>query len=389
MTAQDSASVVLKRISDANARFGFALLSKLVQSDTGKNVFISPTSVSTVLAMTCDGAAGQTRSAMVRTLGLDSMDWQAVNDAYALIMTSMGNEDSFVTMLIANSMWANAAFEVRPDFQDDARRFYQAEVDNLNFTSPESPRTINAWVSRKTGEKIDKIVDDLSPQDALVLVNAVYFNGTWRNTFDTKLTKEKPFFAFDGTVKNVQMMSQSGRYKYLKGENFQAISLPYGTGKFEMTVVLPDSSLRVDRFLLDEVTASTWDAWLSRMRVMNGDIQLPRFKVEGDYTLNEALAALGMSEAFDRSKADFSGMVNLPPDQNAYISQVRHRTYIDVNEKGSEAAAVTSVTIGATSGVARNPNAERFKMIVDRPFLCFLRDGQSGTLLFAGIIMNP
>jgi serpin B len=215
----------------------------------------------------------------------------------------------------------------------------------------------------------------------LVLVNAVYFHGRWKDPFEQTATVVRPFTLLSGAKPQCPFMSRSGSYKYLKGDGFQAIRLPYGSDRFAMYVVLPDA---IDGLpaLLRGLDRKEWSAWLGKMQPSEGSISLPRFKVEYGEELSKPLVALGMASAF--AKADFSGMT---VHRDLFISEVAHKTYVDVNEEGTEAAAATEVGVAASSA-PMSPGTP-FNMVVDHPFLCAIRDDKTGEILFLGAIYDP
>ena len=372
-----------EKVVSATTRFGIGLFKEVVKQRPRKNVFLSPSSVAFALAMTYNGAAGTTQEDMGMTLGFADMDLHDVNRGHALLKEVLENPDPQVQLEIANSLWARKGTRFRPEFLEANKAFYDAEVMVLDFRDPGSLSAINGWVNRKTKGKIDRIVDRIDPLSILFLINAVYFKGKWTEPFDERMTKEHPFRLLDGRQKPHPFMFQSGRYRYLEAEGFQAVSLPYGEGRVSMVVFLPsrDSSLHAFQTSLSK---QTWDGWMSRFRSMEGDIALPRLKLDDETTLNKALKALGMAIAFDRNRANFEGMCPSPPQ--LYIDQVRHKTFVEVNEEGTEAAAVTSVEMKAT---AMPPAEEHFTMVVDRPFFFAIRDNDTGTVLFVGSIVDP
>jgi serine protease inhibitor len=238
-------------------------------------------------------------------------------------------------------------------------------------------------VKDKTSGKIDRIIDSISSDTILFLINAIYFKGKWADEFAKDKTKEDVFNLESGSQKRVPMMTQSGSYKYYDGKSFQAVSLPYGGGRVSMYVFLPAKGTSLSEFQKG-LSASSWEGWMREFAQTEGDITLPRFKIEYEIALNDALKSLGMESAFDPSRANFKGMVQ--SEQNVYISKVKHKTFVEVNEEGTEAAAVTSTEMRATS--AMRPR-ERFRMVVDHPFFCAIRDNLTGTVLFMGSIMEP
>ncbi|WP_434222969.1 serpin family protein [Limnospira platensis CENA597] len=217
----------------------------------------------------------------------------------------------------------------------------------------------------------------------MYLINAIYFKGMWSEPFDKELTQEQPFTLIDGSTKLHPLMFQFGNYLYLENSDFQGISLPYGDdARFSLYVFLPRENVSLDRFYT-QLNATQWEEWIKQMRSRPGSIQLPRFKLEYEVGLNDSLKSMGMDIAFDPNQADFS---NLTSDNNVRISEVKHKTFVEVNEEGTEAAAVTSVTV-VTESTPSIP--EPFSMVVNRPFFLAIRDNQTRTILFMGSIVNP
>jgi serpin B len=311
------------------------------------------------------------------------MDLDAVNRGYAVLREALENPDPQVQLEIANSLWARQGVKFRDEFLEANRTFHDAEVMVLDFGDSGTLSAINDWVNRKTRGKIDRIVDRIDPLSMLFLINAVYFKGKWTEPFDESLTREHPFTLLDGNQKSHPMMFQSGQYRYLDGEGFQAVSLPYGRGQISMVVFLPDRDSTLQAFQA-RLSKEAWDDWMSRFRRREGDIAIPHLRLDDEATLNEALKALGMGIAFDRNRANFEGMCPSPP--RLYIDQVKHKTFVEVNEEGTEAAAVTSVEMKAT---AMPPTEEPFTMVVDRPFFFVIRDNDTGTILFVGSVVDP
>jgi len=381
--AQTPPTTPEKTLASAQTGFGFKLFSSLTGEEPADNVFISPASVAFALAMTWNGAAGETREAMSRALELKGMDLDQVNQASLALKNALQQADPTVQLHIANSLWAKKGLEFKPDFMDRNRRFFNAEVAALNFGDPRSPATINDWVGRNTAGKITKIIERIDSNSILFLVNAIYFKGRWTAEFKKELTTERPFTPATGGPVQVPMMTQSGSFQYYESPEFQAISLPYGNRRWNMRIFLPSPGRTLPQFL-KSLTPSNWDIWMRSFKKRDGDISLPRYRVEYEKTLNDPLKSLGMDVAFDRSRADFSGMIET--SERAYINQVKHKTFVEVNEEGTEAAAATSVGVSVTSF---EPPRERFRMVVDRPFFCAIRDDQTGTILFLGAINNP
>ena len=379
----DRTAIAPAFVSGTNA-FGFKLLNELSKTDAGQNIFISPASVALALAMANNGANGETQKAIAQVLGTPNLSLQEANLAYANLQSLLRNADPKVKLDIANSLWVRKEIELKPDFVQRAQQFFNAEVAALDFDDPASAEKINAWVKQNTRGKIAKIVEPpIAPETILFLINAIYFKGGWTTPFEKNRTQERPFNLAGGAQKPVPMMQQGGKLDYLRGDNFQAVRLPYGDEFLSMAVFLPDEGTSLDEFRT-QLTSDAWANWQTQFVRRDGSIGLPRFKLEYGASLNQALQAMGMAIAFDQKNADFSGLRQTPP--NLYISAVAHKTFVEVNEEGTEAAAVTSIAIGAAMA---KPAEEPFNMIVDRPFFVAIQDNQTGAILFSGLIVEP
>jgi len=372
------------RTMQGNNQFAFDLFEKFTAEDFGENIFFSPLSISMALAMVYNGADGDTKAAMADALALEGIEIEQVNRAFKTIMTDLPADDPFVKMEIANSIWARDGISFDANYLQQVEDFYQAELTTLDFGARSSVDRINAWVSDKTHEKIDKIIAELSPDDVMILINAIYFKGTWGMQFDPGKTRDREFHLLDGSVINHPLMHLKRKIEYYQGEDFQAVSLPYGENKISMYVLLPSEDVSYKNFL-DSMTHENWDSWIGRLHKREGTIALPKFTLEYEKTLNDILKALGMEVAFNPTMADFSKMNGDPDQGKIFISEVRHKTFVEVNEEGTEAAAVTSVRMKLASAMPEPP----FEMIVDRPFVIAIRDNETGTLLFMGAIVNP
>ncbi len=360
-------------VASANTRFGFNLLQDLRERDSGGNIFISPLSISIALTMTYNGAVGETERAMAEVLEIEALDLSTINRSNRALRNSLENPDPKVEISIANSIWYRQRIVFNPDFLERNRLFFGAEVAALDFSAPQATGIINEWVDTNTNGKIKKIVDRINPQTLLFLINAIYFKGNWQDEFDPSRTRQGIFHLMDGSEKQVQVMRREGQYPYLRGENFEATSLPYGNGRMSMYIFLPDRNSNLNKFMRN-LNEANWEDWLSQFQDRRQEMVLPRFKLEYEANLNDTLEALGMGIAFGGG-ADFSGM-----GPNLFISEVRHKTFVEVNEEGTEAAAVTAVV-----GVKSLPPAFR----VDRPFFFTIYDAETETILFMGTVTEP
>ncbi len=377
-----SKSQVDTRLTSASSRFALKLYDRIRKGDTRKNTFVSPTSIMLALAMTYNGANGTTRQAMARALEIDGMSLEEANRAFADLKSVLAPTDPKIQLKIANSLWSRKGFGIKPAFLERNKQYYGAEVASLDFGDSSAVQTINSWVSKNTEGKIDKIISEIRDGDILFLINAIYFKGEWQNEFDKKKTKPDVFTLAGGEVKQLPMMSQSESYFYYKGKNFQSAALPYGKGSVSMYVFLPDEQTSLDQFEQD-LTPENWDGWMKSFGFRPGHVTLPRFKVEWEANLNETLAGLGMAEAFD-GRADFSQIAEPVGGERIYISEVMHKSFCEVNEEGTVAAAATSARMGVTS-MPPPP----FVIKVDRPFFFAIRDNKTGLILFMGSVRNP
>jgi serpin B len=369
-----------KRLALAYNEFGFKLVRRICEGDGAKNTFISPFSIAAALAMTYNGAAGETQQAMAGVLGVGQMTLDQLGEANLALRKGLEKPDPRVETSVANSLWSRKGVQFKSDFLDRNRRFYGAEIASLDFADPKSASIMNKWVETNTRGKIPQIVDQINADTVMILLNAIYFNGKWKKAFDKAATGEAAFNLAGGGQKKVQMMSQSGKYAYLKGDGFQAVSLPYGEGRLGLDVLLPDENTTLAN-LIKQLESKTWDDWIRKLKSTEGDVRIPRFKLEYERELTDPLKDLGMGVAFDASRANFEGMRQ---QRDVFIQRVKHKSAVEVNEEGTEAAASTSVEIGITS-VASN----RFFFNADRPFLIAIRDSRTGSVLFVGAIYEP
>jgi len=381
-TQPDGKTTMNSTLAAASNAFGFDLFQRLQREAANKNVFFSPLSVTVALAMTYNGAVGETKHAMARTLKIEGLNHAELNRASAELLKALKSSDPKIELAIANSLWARGGVKFNEAFLARNREFYGAEIATLDFKNPQSADTINRWVNTSTKGKISQIIDRIDPQQVMFLINAVYFKGQWQKRFEKTLTKNQPFHLLGAQQKQAPMMAQSGNYPYYRGDKFQAISLPYGNGGVSLYLFLPDQGSSLDDFLKG-LSYQKWEEWITNFNDTPGDVKLPRFKLDYEKTLNDALKDLGMGVAFNAREADFSG---IRAERDLFISEVKHKAVVEVNEEGTEAAAATSVGISITS--ARQPT-ERFTFIADRPFLMAIRDSQTGAILFMGAVMEP
>lgn len=267
-----------------------------------------------------------------------------------------------------------------------SEEFYQASVDSLDFTQDpqKAAGTINGWVNRKTHGRIPTIISNADRNTRLIVTDAVYFKGRWASPFDKKATQTQPFHLPEGGSTPVPLMVQSGEYPYFETDTFQAIRLSYGNGRFALYVFLPRKIQGLPS-LMRALDQRHWNEWTGKLVECKGKISLPRLRLNYARSLNDALKAMGMAMAFDSTRADFSRIH--PPPPALFIQDVEHKTYVELDEEGTRAAAATSVQIGVAMVQTNEPPP--FEMVVNHPFFCAIAEQQSGALLFAGIVTNP
>ena len=372
------------RVVTANTQFGFNLFNEIRKTEQDTNIFISPLSISIALAMTLNGAAGETEQAMTNTLQLQGLDAKAINTGYAGLRKLLQTSDPKVILTIANSLWARQGIPFKADFLERNTQSFEAEISTLDFNDSSASKTINQWVDIHTQGKIKKIVGDgIDADTVLFLINAIYFKGTWQTKFDPAQTRDGTFYLATGSQKQTAMMSRTGDYPYYENydEHFQAISLPYGNGRMSMYIFLPGRESNLDTFL-ESLTTERWEQWIPQFYKQEVSLVMPKFKLDYEKPLNDPLKGLGMDIAFKPSAADFSRMAPLEElDGNLYIGKVLHKAVVEVNEEGTEAAAATKVEVKLESA----PPA----FIVDRPFFFAIRDNETKTVLFMGVLMEP
>lgn len=369
-----------QEILSASNQFGFELLQKAFEESGDNNLMISPLSITQALSMTYNGANGETKTAFENVLHYEGQTTAEVNQAALDLTTALLEVDSKVDIKIANSIWYRQGFSVEQDFINANQTYYNAEVSELDFSNPASKDIINNWVDEKTNHKIDKIVDNINADDIMFLINAIYFKGSWKAEFDKSDTEEEPFYLVDGSTKNVAMMKIENDFSVYFEPDYSAIDLPYGQGNYSMVVLLPndDSSLNE---LINQLDNEEWNTLMQSMGEPSAwNLELPKFKFEYENTLNNELIDLGLGLAF----TDSAGFTGINKNGGLKISRVKHKTFVEVNEEGTEAAAVTSVVMELTSV---GPNTNTF--IIDHPFLFVIKEKYTNAILFIGTVTDP
>lgn len=369
-------------IVQADNAFGLRLFREITGGLTDSNVVISPLSVAIALGMTVNGAAGTTLEDMKTVLGLSGYSMDEVNRKYLNLIRLLLGLDPAVEFRTANSVWCREGIPFQERFLETCERYFGAQTRSLDFSRPDASDIMNAWVADQTNGKITEIVGDrIDPLTMIFLMNAVYFKGDWLHAFDPEETYDSQFNLPDGTYAPCRMMCQpetTDFYTLLSTPEFDALDMAYGDSVFSMTIFLPKDDNTVTSIIRD-FTPSNWDSWMQDFRPWWGRVLFPRFEVEYGVSMKDVLTALGMGIIFDPVRADFTRMCDAFGD--FYVKKVKHKTYIRVDELGTEAAAVTSVEMGPTSV----PNF----FYVNRPFVLVIRENRLNTILFIGQITDP
>jgi serpin B len=366
-------------VVDGNTRFAFDLYQKLKSDSKGQNIFLSPFSISTALAMTYTGARGETEKQISQAIHF-TLPQQQLHSAFSALQTDLQSSKGY-ELAIANRLWGQKGYPFLKNFLEFVDTHYQGGFDEVDYLrDPQGSRKIiNRWVEEKTKEKIKDLLlpEDITNLTRLVLTNAIYFKGSWISKFDPKNTIQAPFRLEDGKTVTTPLMSQTGQFKYLDTESLELLELPYAGDRLSMLVLLPRKEMeKVEQIL----TPENLGTWRSSMQETGVRVFLPKFKTLTRFELNDSLIALGMKDAFDENLADFSG---IPGKKDLYISKVIHKAFVDVNEEGTEAAAATAVVM-STKSISLEPIFR-----ADHPFIFVILDKQSGSILFLGRLMNP
>jgi serpin B len=378
----------MQTLVKGNNAFAMDLYTRLTEQD--KNIFYSPYSISTALAMTYGGARGETASQMAGALHF-TMVQEKTHPAFGELIkdlnTGGGRGDRrMFELVVANAIWCQTGYPFQPDFQDLVKTHYGAGLNEVDFAkaTEQARQTINAWVARQTKDKIKDLIARgmLDAMTRMVLTNAIYFKSNWAEQFTKRATRDQPFHLAAGGDVTVPMMHQVQRMGYMEGDGFQLVEIPYVGHQLSMLVMLPRKTSGLPEFERT-LTADTLDQWLKAVRNRRVDLFLPRFKTTSQFNLSKVLKAMGMRDAFSPSAADFSGMTTA---QKLFISEVIHKAYVDVNEEGTEAAAATAVVM-KTTGMPRPEEPVVFR--ADRPFVFIIRHRQTGSILFVGRLVNP
>ena len=381
--ATGSATADREMVVQGNNAFALDLYAELKNRDG--NLFFSPHSISTALAMTYAGARGSTEKQMAEVLHFD-LEQKRLHLAFRELLDEleMGEGERGYQLSVANALWGQKGYEFLEKFLNLTKENYGAGLSELDFigATETARQTINSWVEKETEDKIKELIKPgvLDRLTRLVLTNAIYFKGFWESQFEEEMTQPAPFTLMSGEKVQVPTMHRTADFKYAEAEDFQALELPYKSGDLSMTIFLPKETGGLAA-LEQSLTAEKLATWLSSLGEQEVIVALPKFKMTSEFSLAEVLKSMGMTDAFDEDKADFSGMSG---KNDLFITAVLHKAFVEVNEEGTEAAAATGVVVGLTAAPPRQPVFR-----ADHPFLFLIRDLRSNSILFLGRVMDP
>ncbi|MCE2616213.1 MAG: serpin family protein [Phocaeicola sp.] len=366
-----------KELNEVVSGFTFDFFKQHNIKETQKpNFMVSPFSLSTVMAMVANGAEENTLDEIMKVLGFGGSSVNELNEYYQTFMKSLPQLDNTVDLSIANSIWTANTLNVKKNFVEVNKAKYDSEVSPVDFTAESTKKIINDWISKKTNGCISDFIKDIDRRTRMMLVNALYFKGSWASKFKKSETEKKEFTNQDGSKNKVDMMHQKGTFAYADNGTFEMLKLPYGNGAFYMKVLLPKKDLSVN----DAISDLNKDMLVeldSRSHLTETDVELPKFKMEYESDLRADMEAMGMKQVFS-SDANFSGMA----EESIFINQIKQGIYLNVDEDGTEAATVTQTgMLGAMIG-------ENGVFHVNRPFVFLIQEQSTGAILFIGKVAS-
>jgi serine protease inhibitor len=381
--ATGSTTANREMVVQGNNAFALDLYAEL--KDRDGNLFFSPHSISTALAMTYAGARGSTEKQMAEVLHFD-LEQKRLHPAFRELLDQLetGEGERGYQLSVANALWGQKGYEFLEKFLNLTKENYGAGLSELDFigATETARQTINSWVEKETEDKIKELIKPgvLDQMTRLVLTNAIYFKGFWESQFEEEMTRPAPFTLVSGEKVQVPTMHRTADFKYAEAEDFQALELPYKGGDLSMTIFLPKETDGLAA-LEQSLTAEKLATWLSTLEEQEVIVALPKFRMTSEFSLAEVLKSMGMTDAFDVKEADLSGMTG---KKDLFITAVLHKAFVEVNEEGTEAAAATGVVVALKSAP---PSQPVFR--ADHPFLFLIRDLRSNSILFLGRVMDP
>lgn len=373
-------TTIEKNLIQSNYIFGLELFKRINERDKDKNIFISPLSVSFAIGMVLNGAGSQTYDSIKKTLFVTDLSQTEINQSYKSLTDLLLGVDPKVKFKIANAIFYRNNITIKNNFFDENKKYFNALIEGLDFATPASVNKINKWANENTEGKIPIIVERISENEIMFLLNAVYFKADWKLPFDKSMTRDDWFKKSIKDSVACKMMTQEINAGYFENDNFQVIELPYSNGAYSMGIILPKIGQNIDQ-IIKNLSEESLKQCFDQMEPREVKLFLPKFQIRYKIDLSPVLKSLGMSIAFDPENADFTKIYEGP--ERAYITNVAHSTFVEVNEEGTEAAAVTSITIGITS------IRDRIVVRCDRPFLFMIKEKNTNSIVFIGKLVDP
>ena len=364
--------------ASADNAFSFKMFKEVSALAEEPNTFFSPLSLNMALGMLYNGASGETRAEMAEVLGMADFTDTEINEYYKKMSQALLNIDPLTDISIANSIWYREGFPVKQSFIDINQEYFDAVVKSLDFSKSDAVDIINKWCAEKTKDRIEKIIE--APIDDLTmmyLINALYFKSNWQFKFDKANTRQDDFTKADNQKIKVNMMIQSERFPYYADQFLKCVEMPYGNGAFSMVAILPADNMNIDQ-LIEYLDNTVWENIVENLHEQKIGLGLPRFKIECDIPLIEPIKNMGMQLIFNKDLADLTNISNVRP---LFVSDIKQKTFVEVNEEGTEAAAVTVIGISADSAPP--------SFFANRPFLYLIKEKSTGAILFIGRMDEP
>ncbi|MCL2417153.1 MAG: serpin family protein [Bacteroidales bacterium] len=368
---------------NATNSFSFKIFREVSRLQEEPNTFFSPLSLNLALGMLYNGTTGETRAEMAKVLGMGHFTDAEINEYFQKMMQALLSIDQLTEISIANSIWYRDSdcFYVKQSFKDINQRYFDAVVRGLDFNRPDAADIINQWCSDKTNGRITEIIEaPIHPDAVMYLINALYFKSKWKFEFDRAHTRQEDFTTANGQTRRVNMMTQTAGLRYYRDQYLRAVELPYGNEAFSMVLILPDNNMSIDE-LVEHLDSDTWQNIVENLREQNVHLKLPRFRVESDIDLEEPVRNTGIQRIF------YGGLQNIGRSTRGplFVSNILQKTFVEVNEEGTEAAAVTAIEVMTMSLIPGAP----IPFFADRPFLYLIRERSTGTILFIGRMDEP
>jgi len=379
-----SINSIPKKLINSNNDFSLRLFRILNPHDRDGNIFISPVSVSFALGMTMNGSDGNTFDEMKTTLGFADFVLENINSTYADLIEELYNVSEGVEFNLANSIWFTDDLSLQSGFQSINKSYFDTKVEALDFgQKSECVNIVNKWVEDQTNEKIKDFTNELDFNSIMLLVNAIYFNADWKYQFDEDITEKLPFYLNDAGFTTCDMMSQKCKFKYIQNSELQAVELPYANENYAMIMIQPNNT--IDNYI-EDFDRSRLNDILDNFKKDSVNLTIPKLEIEYEKELSDILKEMGIVDAFDANKADFSKMFNELAG-GIYIKLVRQKSFINLDEKGTEAAAATVVVMDYKSAGGDDNN--EIYLTFNKPFIFLIREKRSESILFCGKVINP